>query len=258
MKKTVILMLVLMLILAACARGTEESSSTTTAPTTVATEPSTRVTTAPPTRPAVEVPVVEEAPEVENPLFVATDCTELFGQWQLDVTISSNYMNLPDFTGSVTFPVIWTFGSDGRFTMELNGAYAKAIVDYETMLADFMIEGYYNKFVAEKKISVLTDKQIQERWEEYGLSNAQTQTHSYLDELALSTAFLELARSGYYYVEDDVLYLSVTSDPMDEEDYESFQFDFDEEGLVLSNSSRIRFYSNMCVRFPVALKDKIA
>lgn len=258
MKKTVILLLVLMLILVACADNVEETPSTTTVPTTATTASTTRVTTAPPTRPTVEVPVVEEVPEVENPLFDASDCTALFGTWQLDVTISSNYMNLPDFTGSVTFPVIWNFGSDGRFTMELNGAYAKAIVDYETMLADFMIEGYYNKFVAEKKISVLTDKQIKERWEEYGLSNAQAQTHGYLDELSLATTFLDLARSGYYYVEDDVLYLSVTSDPIDEEDYESFQFDFDEEGLVLSNSSRIRFYSNLCVRFPVALKDKIA
>jgi len=254
LKKIVILSLVLLLILTACA-GKAKDTTPTTAPITEATEPSTRVTTVPPTRPAVEVPVVDEAPEVENPLFEATECTNLFGSWRLDVTVSSNYMNIPNFTGSVTFPVIWTFGSDGRFKMELNGAYAKAIVDYETMLADFMIEGYYNKFVAEKKISALTDKQIQARWEEYGLSNAQTQTHSYLDELGMANTFLNLARAGYYYVEDDVLYLSVTDEALDEDDYESFRFTIDEEGLVLSNSSRIRFYSNLCVRFPVALKD---
>lgn len=247
MKKMTALLLALMLILAACAKDAPAA----TEPTTAATEPSTRVTTAPPTRPPVEVPEVEEVPVVEDTLFDPDDCAELIGQWNLTVTISSNYMNIPDFTGSTSFPVIWTFGDDGRYTMELNGAFAKAIVDYETLLADFMIDGYYSKFVAEKKISALTSKQIQERWEEYGLSDAQEKTHGYLDELALSTTFLDLVRSGYYYVEDDMLYLSV-----DEEEYESFRFTIDEEGLILSNSSRIRFYSGLCIRFPVALKPQ--
>lgn len=248
MKKIVALLLALMLFLTACQQNDEP-----TAPTTEATDPSTIVTTAPPTRPPVEVPEVEEVPVDEETPFDFAECADLIGSWTLDVTISSNYINIPDFTGSATFPLTFTFSDDGRYTVTLEPkSYEAAIHQYENALVDFMIAGYYNKFVAEKKISALTDKQIKARWEESGLSNAQKQTHGYLDELALGATFGQLVRAGYYYAEDGELFLSV------DEDFENFQYKIDEEGLILSKSSRIRYYTNLCIYFPAALKPQAA
>ena len=243
MKKLIPFLLVLTVFLAGCQQDTPDVSGNT--------EPSTKATTAPPTRPPVEVPEVEEVPVDEEIPFDFAECADLIGAWTLTVNISSNYLNVPDFTGSTSFPVTFTFGDDGRYTVTLEQkSYEDAIIGYENQLADFMIEGYYNKFVAEKKISALTDKQIKQRWEDGGLSDAQKKTHSYLDELGLGKTFAVLVRAGYYYAEDGVLYLSV------EDGYESFQYDIDEEGLILSRSSRIRYYTNLCIYFPTALKPQ--
>jgi hypothetical protein len=122
---------------------------------------------------------------------------------------------------------------------------------YENQLVDFMMDGYYSRFVAEKMISDLSDEEIQERleWSETGRAKYQAMTHGFLDQFALRDVYTQLVRGGYYYVEDDVLHLTYG----DEE--ETFQFKVDEEGLILSNSSRIGFYDRtLRIRFPTALK----
>ena len=257
MKKMMLVLLVAMLLLTACSENEIPQTTASTSETVPGdsavepTEPSTVVTTPAPTRPPVEVPEVEEVPVEENTPFDYDACTELFGAWELTVTITSAYANAPDFTGSASFPATFTFTDDGRYTVTLQrDSFEAAIHGYENALADFMIEGYYNKFVAEKKISALTDQQIQQRWEESGLANAQNQAHSFLDSMTLGYNFGKLVRSGYYYAEDGVLYLSVG------DDYESFQYTIDEEGLILSKSSRIRYYSQLCIYFPTALKPR--
>lgn len=215
------------------------------------TEP-TKITTAPPTRPPVEAPEVEEVPVVEDTLFDPWACEDLFGQWTLNVTISSDYFKIENFTGTATFPLTWSFSEDGRYTVTVEqDSFGSAIVGYETELADFMISARYNKFVAEKKISALTDKEIESRWDTSERDKVQKEIHGWLDDMTLGASFGALVRAGYYYVEDDIVYLSIGED-----EYESFRFTVDEEGLILSNSSRIRFYNNLCIRFPSVLKPQ--
>lgn len=233
-----------MLLLCGCATGGTENTTPQEDPT--------RATTTPPTRPPVVVPEVEEIPVVDNPLFDPWDCEVLVGQWEMTVKIPSDYMNVPEFTGSTSFPVTWTFDEDGRYTVTLaQQSYSDAILGYENQLVDFMMDGYYSRFVAEKMISDLSDEEIQERWEwsETGRAKYQAMTHGFLDQFALRDVYTQLVRGGYYYVEDDVLHLTYG----DEE--ETFQFKVDEEGLILSNSSRIGFYDRtLRIRFPTALK----
>lgn len=253
--KKILLLLALVLLLSACGKDTEtnlHSIGGSEQPTTVVTEPSTtKPTPPPPTRPPVEVPEVEEVPVEEDTPFDFAECADLIGTWELTVNIPSNYANATDFTGSASFPVTFTFSDDGRYTVTLEPkSFEAAIHQYENALADYMIQGYYNKFVSEKKISDLSNKEIKARWEESGLANAQTQTHSFLDELALGATFGDLVRAGYYYAEAGELYLSLDGE------YESFQYKIDEEGLNLSKSSRIRYYDKLCIRFPVALKPQ--
>lgn len=250
MKKMLLLLVLVMLLLSACAKDAQTNESTGGSQEPV-TEPSTVVTTAPPTRPPVEVPEVEEVPVEEDTPFDFAECADLIGAWELTVTIPSNYANATDFTGSASFPVTFTFSDDGRYTVTLEPvSYQAAIHHYENALAEFMIDGYYNKFVAEKKISDLSNKEIKKRWEEGGLADAQKKTHGFLDKLAMGATFGQLVRAGYYYAEDGELFLSVDGD------YESFQYKIDEEGLILSKSSRIRYYDRLCIRFPVALKPQ--
>lgn len=249
MKKFLAVLLVMILFLTGCQQNDSPDNTNPATDTT----PSTAPTTAPPTRPPVEVPEVEEVPVDEETPFDPDECADLIGSWTLEVFISSNYINIPEFTGSTSFPLTFTFSDDGRYTVTLEQtSYEAAIHQYENALVDFMIDGYHNRFVAEKKISGLTDKQIKSRWEESGLSNAQKQTHTYLDDLALGKTFGELVRAGYYYAEDGELFLSVG------EDFESFQYKIDEEGLIFSKSSRIRYYTKLCIYFPAALKPREA
>lgn len=244
--KKLIVPLLATLLLCGCA----DTAPVVTTPT-EATEP-VRIATTPPTRPPVVVPEVEEIPVVDNPLFDPWDCEVLVGQWEMKVTIPSDYMNVTDFTGTASFPVVWTFQEDGRYTVTLDQeSYSDAILSYENQLVDFMMEGYYNRFVAEKKISALSDAEIQERWEwsETGRAKYQTMTHDFLDQFALRDVYTQVIRGGYYYVQEDVLHLTYG------EEEETFQFQVDEEGLILSNSSRIGFYDRtLGIRFPTALK----
>lgn len=243
MKKVLLTLLAAMLVLTGCGANHTEPTDPSTAPT--------KITTTPPTRPPVEVPEVEEVPVVEDSLFNPWECEDLIGKWTMQVTIASDYMNIPDFKGTTSFPVTWTFGDDGRYTVTLEQkSFEAAIIGYENALADFMIQGYYNKFVAEKKISDLNAEQIQERWEEYGLSQAQESTHGFLDNLGLGKTFAQLVRGGYYHVKDGVLHMTIG------EEAETFLYTIDEEGLILSNSSRIRFYGTLGIRFPTALKPQ--
>jgi len=210
------------------------------------------VPTVPPTRPPVVVPEVEEIPEQDNPLFDPWDCEVLVGKWLMTVGIPSDFMNVPDFTGTASFPVTWAFDEDGRYTVTLEQkSYSDAILGYENQLVDFMMEGYYSRFVAEKMISDLSDEEIQYRWEwtDQGRSKYQTMTHDFLDQYGLRDVYTQLIRGGYYYVEDDILHLTYG------ETEETFHFKVDEEGLILSDSSRIGFYDRLLrIRFPTALK----
>lgn len=246
MKKLLILLLVLMLLLAGCQQNEP------TVPTTESTPPTTTIpTTAPPTRPPVEVPEVEEVPVDEEIPFDYIECEELFGTWTLTVKIPSSYVNIPEFTENSSFPLIFTFLDDGRYTVTLEQkSYEAAIHQYENAVADFMIQSYYTKFVAEKKLGNNSDKKIKAQWEESGLSKAQQKTHGFLDQLALGATFGELVRSGYYYAEDGELFLSV------DEGYESFQYKIDEEGLILSKSSRLGYYNRYFIYFPSVLKPQ--
>ena len=243
MRKILIFLLAMTVFLTACGPNTPDAETQPTE--------STVTTAPPPTRPPVEVPEVEEVPVDEDIPFDFAECADLIGSWTLTVNISSNYLNIPDFTGSASFPLTFHFTDDGRYTVTLEQeSYEAAIIGYENLLADFMITGYYNKFVAEKQISNLSNKEIQARWEQSELANAQKKAHGYLDDLALGATFAQLVRAGYYYAEDGVLYLSVG------DDYETFQYTIDEEGLILSKSSRIRYYTNLCIYFPSALKPQ--
>lgn len=238
--------LLAILLLCGCAKEKEQAPAPTES-----TEP-VLVTTAPPTRPPVVVPEVEEVPEADNPLFDPWDCEVLVGQWEMTVKIPSDFMNVPDYTGTASFPVVWTFDEDGRYTVTLEQkSYSDAILGYENQLVEFMMDGHYSRFVAEKMISDLSDEEIQYRWEwtDQGRSKYQAMTHEFLDEFGLRDIYTQLIRGGYYYVEEDVLHLTFG------EEEETFQFKVDEEGLTLSNSSRIGFYDRtLRIRFPTALK----
>lgn len=243
MKKLIIPILAISL-LCGCDR-TQPSPTIPTDPT-----ESVRVTTAPPTRPPVIVPEVEEVPVVDNPLYDPWDCEVLVGQWAMTVTLSSNHLNLLDFTGTASFPLTWSFDEDGRYTVTLEQeSFETAIIGYENQLVDYMMDGYYTRFVAEKKISSLSDEEIARRWDETERHKAQVQTHSYLDQLALGTTYSRLVRSGYYYVVDGVLHLTIG------EEEETFSFEVDEEGLALYNSSRSEYYDRpFGIRFRNVLK----
>ena len=246
MKKLMILLLVLTALLTAC--GQCEQDVTLPAVVQPTDGPDQPASTAP-TRPPVDIPVVEEVPLDESTPFDPEECREVIGTWTMTVTIPSNYAKVTDFTGTASFPLIFNFTDDGRYTINVEPeSFGDAIIHYETELANFMIEGYYKKFVAERRIGDLSDEEIEKRWANGELANAQKKAHTLLDDRAMGKSFGELARAGYYYVEDGVLYLSV------EDGYENFQFKVDEEGLILQKSSRIRYYDDLCIRFPTVLK----
>mgnify|MGYP002517572771 CR=1 FL=1 len=127
MKKYIAVLLVLMVLLTGC-----QNNEDNTTPTTVTTQPPTAPTTAPPTRPPVEVPEVEEVPVDEETPFDYIECEELFGAWTLSVNIPSSYVNIPEFTGSASFPLTFTFLDDGRYTVTLEQkSYEAAVHQYE-------------------------------------------------------------------------------------------------------------------------------
>ena len=212
MKRMVALTLSVLMILsfAGCGKEPQPSATvSTTAPTTVATEPTTIPTTAP-TEPTT---VPTEPPGKFDP----EACAALFASWTFTVTLDESLMALPEFEGSASFPVTWSFDSDGTYTTMADSA--EAITAFETLLIDYMVDSRFRIFKAECDLKGKYDAYIQKEWNEGGLGEQTRQEATQtVADLDLTGRYAQLEREGEYYVGDGILYLDEDAYPFTLED----------------------------------------
>lgn len=147
MKKFIFWALAAAFLLSACAKPAEDPPETQA--TTAQTQPQTQPTTEP------SPPDPREA---------------LLGDWQYEITVDGSFMALPDFDGTVAYPLVWSFREDGSVTvMEDREVYLTAIEDFENRVIDFMVDSRYELFVSECNYQGHYSAYIEQEWVTNGL-----------------------------------------------------------------------------------------
>ena len=244
MKKlfAVLLAALLLLALAACAKEPEATdpidgtSQTTDTPTD-------------PTIPSEPDPVVPDV-TYPNDKFDPDACAPLLGTWKTPITLDGTLMNMPDFQGSVTFDLLFTFQNSGRYTISADQtAVTAAITEYENLLSEYMLDGFYAKFAAESKLAGMSESEIEAAWAADELPIAQSRTQAFVAGLALTDRFNMIINHGDYFVENRMLlYLSTGEDT-----YDTFSFLIQNDLLYLIATSAPGKYASLWIQFPLPL-----
>ncbi len=246
MKRLFALVLALGMIL--CAGCSEEP-----VPTTEATEPTTETNTEPTTEaPTTEAPTEEtEPPTMANEFFDPAACADLIDTWSVDVLLDGNLLNFPDMESSTTMKLCYQLCDDGTYIRGVDQAeYDVAIAAYESFVRSYMLGRRYATFTAEKKLEGKSEEEIKQEWEQTGWPEALVEVNAFVEGLYLGYRFSALNRSGDYYVQDGVLYLS-----QEDGTYEACTYELTEEGLVLLDSTDPNTYTQVKLEFPLTLTN---
>lgn len=242
MKKLTALLLILLLILAGCGGESAPTTEPATAPTQPTTEPATEPTT---------VPTEPTEPQIK---FDAAVCAPLFGDWSHQMVLDGELMALPEFRGSQSFDVTWSFHDDGSYTRGFDEeAFQTAISGYEALLIDYMVDSRYRLFVSECNLKGKYSSYIEQEWVTNGLGEqVRTEVTATVEGLQLAQRYAPLEVSGDYYVEDGRLYiLRATSG------YDAFTFTVEDGVLTLDQSNDFLAYDAMDIAFPLTLAQVV-
>ncbi|MBQ7857470.1 MAG: hypothetical protein IJ351_02395 [Oscillospiraceae bacterium] len=239
MKRIIALLLAVLLLMsmAACSRQEPAGTSAgqTTQPTTEVTEPSTQEVTEPPT--------------MANDQFDPEKSAALIGTWKTTLLLNGKLLNFADMEGFVEMELLYTLNADGTYTRGVEEQVFKMdLAAFESLVENYMMDSYYTKFAAEKKISGWGEKRINEEWEATEKAVAQQHTDEFLSTLNLSYRFTNLNRSGDYYEQDGKLCFSKTDGS-----YETCSFTLEEGTLTLTDTDDLRPYRQMNINFPITL-----
>lgn len=172
MKKSMIVALAALLLLSACAKPAPA-------------DPQLSDTTGSTEAPATTEPAQTQPTTVPEP----TDPREvILGDWSYEIAVDSSMVALPDFDGTVAYPLVWSFREDGTVAvMEDREAYLTAIAQLEEKLVDFMVDSRYALFVSESNYHGRYDDYIEKEWVTNGLGEQVRQ------EMADSVTALQLS-----------------------------------------------------------------
>ena len=248
MKKLTVLLLAVLLLLGLCACGEEPSDPTYTQPTrsdkpilSTPTEP--QVTDPEPTVPT------EPAVTYPNANFEPRICAPLFGTWKTPIVLDGSLMNMPEFEGSVSFDILYTFQQSGYYTVSADmEAVTKAITEYESLLTSYMVDGFYTKYVAEGKLQGKAEADIEAEWAAGEAKAAQTRAETFVASIGLTESFSSVVRCGDYYADATTLYLSANGG-----EYETHQFQISNQLLYFQSCSNAADYAKLRLRFPLTL-----
>lgn len=235
MKKLIPLLLAVLcaMALAACSGKPEE------------TDPNTQ----PPEPTVIDPTGVEPEVTYPNASFDPEACTQILGTWKTPVTLDGTLMNMPEFEGSVSFDVLFTFQNTGRYTINADKtAVMEAITTYENLLAQYMIDGFYARFTAEKKLEGMSEADIEKAWTEEQEEVARGEVDTFLDAMALTTRFSAIITHGDYYVQAENLFLSNGDGT-----YEAYTFTVRNGMLYFTGCSDTSKYQNLWLDFPLPL-----
>lgn len=216
-----------------------------------ATEPSTEASTEASTQEVTEPSTQEvtEPPTMANDQFDPEKSQALIGTWKTTLILNGKLLNFADMAGFVEMELVYTLNDDGTYTRGVDPQeFQMDLAAFQSIVEEYMMDSYYTKFTAEKKLSGWGEKRINEEWEATEKAAAQTQTDEFLDTLNLSYRFSGLNRSGDYYELDGKLYLS-----KGEGAYEACSFLLEEGTLTLTDTDDLRTYRQININFPLVL-----
>ena len=248
MKKLSALFLAVTLLLVLCACNKKPADPTGTLPTrsdkpilSAPTEP--QVTDPEPTVPT------EPAPTYPNDHFDPRICASIFGTWKTPIVLDGSLMNMPEFEGSVSFDFLFTFQRTGYYTVSADmDTVTKAIAEYETMLTNYMLEGFHSKFVAEGKLQGKSETQIETEWTTEESLLAQARAEAFVAGIGLTERFSSVVRCGDYYADASTVYLSTESG-----EYETHTFKLSNQMLYFYDCSNAADYTSLRLKFPLTL-----
>lgn len=248
MKKWIALLLTLTAVLCtACSQEPEP----TNAPTTQATE--TPTAEAPTTEPSTEAPTTEatEPPTMANEYFDPVASAQLIDTWSVDVVLDGSLLNFPDMESSTTMKLQYQLNNDGTYVRGVEQKeYDIAIAAYESFIRSYMMGQRYAKFAAEKKLEKKDEEEIKAEWNQTGWPEAQVEINDFVEGLYLGYRFSSINRSGDYYAQDGVLYLSQADGT-----YEACIYQLTETGLQILDSTDPNTYTQLKLAFPLTLTN---
>ena len=243
MKKFTALLLAALIVIsmAACAKEPAPSTQPTeTEPTTLPqTEPTTEPTTEPPTEPVVVLP------EHFDPVL----CAPLVGTWTTQVVLDGSLMNMLDMEESVSYTVTYSFSRYGAYRITSDEVEVAAALDsYKVLLQAHMVESLYSKFYAESRLQGMSKAKIEELWEESKKAEVEQTAADFVSRVNLESRIKPVKRVGDYYVEEGLLYISMSSGG-----YETSGFSMADGSLTLTETNNPLFYNPLGIRFPLEL-----
>lgn len=247
MKRLFALLLVLAAVL--CTACSEEPE-TTEASTEQSTETTPEQTTEAPT---TEPPTTEETepPTMANAFFDPVASADLIDTWSIDVVLDGTLMNFPDMESSITMKLQYQLFDNGTYIRGVDQKeYDTAIAAYESFIRSYMLGQRYATFVAEQKLMSKKEADIEQAWNQTGWPEAQVEVNDFVEKLYLGYRFSTLNRSGDYYTQDGVLYLS-----QEDGTYEACTYELTEEGLKLLDSTDPNTFAQVKLKFPLILTN---
>ena len=245
MKRLMALLLVLAAVL--CAGCSQEPETTTPQPTQATPDTPTEA-------PTTEAPTeTTEPPTMANEFFDPVNSRELIGTWSIDVVLDGSILNFPDMESAITMKLQYQLCDDGTYIRGVEQKeYDTAIAAYEASIRSYMLGQRYAKFAAEQKLLEKDKEEIEKEWNQTGWPEAQVEVNAFVEGMYLGYRFSTLNRSGDYYAQDGVLYLSQADGT-----YEACAYQLTEVGLQILDSTDPNTYTQVKLVFPMTLtKDK--
>lgn len=244
MKKWIAMLLVFTAVLCtACSQEPE----VTTEPKQTTTEP-TQITTDPTTQPTTET---TEPPTMANEFFDPVASAQLIDTWSMDVVLDGSLLNFTDMETSTTMKLNYQLMDDGTYIRGVDQKeYDAAIASYESAVRSYMLGQRYAKFAAEQKLKNKKEDKIKEEWTQTGWPEAQVEVNAFVEGLHLGYRFSTINRSGDYYTQDSILYLSQADGT-----YEACTYQLTEAGLQLMDSTDPNTYRQLKLNFPLTLTN---
>lgn len=202
--------------------------------------------------PTTQAPTEEtEPPTMANEYFDPVASAQLIDTWSVDVVLDGSIMNFPDMESSITMKLQYQLNGDGTYIRGVEQEeYDTAIAAYESFINTYMLAQRYATFVAEQKLMSKDEEEISQAWNQSGWPKAQAEVDEFVEKLYLGYRFSFLNRSGDYYAQDGVLYLS-----QEDGTYEACTYELTEEGLTLLDSTDPAPFTQVKLEFPLLLTN---
>lgn len=234
MKRLLSILLAAALLLSLCACGGPAADSTE--------DPSvTDAPTDPPTEPPTEAHS-ETLPA--TPIFDPVAAAPLIGTWKTGYIMTGEMMGDATFTSRVAFPLAFTFDDQGGMTVgflasELNSA----IETYTIALKTHQINKIYQSYADRGYDKTAANNAVRQN---YGMS-VEEYVQTLIDSINFAALFSAYSSSGYYTVDGEYLYLSLSGDSP----RELIRYKLEGDTLILHSTSDPTGWDTLNLTFPV-------